>query len=98
MNTNVKNNEASPSGQRTFPRRFGWVFGIGVVIWVVAVIGVVVSNPGEQAHRDALANKPYCQYHNYLLFSTMTTIELSGEERKVSTGFLGTVTTSDISQ
>ena len=94
----VKRNEAAPTAQRTFPRRFGWMFGIGVVIWVVAVIAVAVANPGEQAHRDALANKPYCQYHNYLLFSTMTTIELSGEERKVSTGFLGTVTPSDHAQ
>ncbi len=98
MNTDVKHYEESPSAQRTFPRRIGWTFSTWMVIWVVAVIGVAVSNPGEQAHRDALANKPYCQYHNYLLFSTMTTIELSGEERKVSTGFFGTVTTSDNAQ
>ena len=95
MNTNVKNNEALPSGQRTFIRRIGWTFGTWMVVWVAAMIAVTVSNPGEQAHRDAIDDKPYCRYHNYLFFSTMTTIELSGEERKVSTGFFGTVTTSD---
>lgn len=64
MNTNVKNNEASPSGHRTLIRRIGWTFGTGMVIWAAAIIAVAISNPGEQAHRDALDNKPYCQYHN----------------------------------
>ena len=95
MNTSVKNNEASPSGQRTFPRRFGWLFGIFVVIWVAAMIAVAVYNPSEQAHRAALNYKTHCRYNNYLFYSTMTTIELSGDERQVSTGFLGTVTTLD---
>lgn len=91
MNVFVPQGQESSAGLRTRARRFRWLLAVGLM----AVVGAAVSNPSEPAHRQALAGQTFCRYDNSLLFSTMTRIELSGEEHLVSTGFFGTVFASD---
>ncbi len=94
MDADERHEDESPA----IPRRLKWLLAVGAVVILAVVIPLAVTNPGEQAHRTALAGKTHCRYHNFLLFSTMTTIDLSGEQRRVSTGFLGKVTVADDAQ
>jgi hypothetical protein len=87
MNTAVKHLEESQVQQPASNRAF-WRL---LILGAIALVSIALSNPSEQRHRAAIGDKTHCQYHNYLLFSTISTIELDGEYRQLSFGFLGTV-------
>ena len=97
MDADVTYDDEPPSDRRTLARRFGWLLALGGVAFGV-IIGLALSNPGEQAHRTALGGKTHCRYNYFLLFSTMDAIELDGSVQTVSTGFLGTVSVLDNAQ